>query len=59
MEPSATITKTQAARLLGLHRDTVRKLVRAGSLREIVLAPGMRPRLVLEEVERLARDGAP
>jgi excisionase family DNA binding protein len=54
-----TITKAEAARLLGLHVDTVRLLVRRGSLREITLGPGTRPRLVREEVERLAREGAP
>ena len=52
-----TVTKTEAGRRLGLTRDTVRKLVTLGALREVTLAPGTVPRLVLEDIERLAREG--
>ena len=55
MNATATlITKSEAARVLGLSRETVVRMVKAGTLHEIRLGPGMNPRLRLEDVLRIA-----
>ena len=51
----ALITKVEAARILGVSRFTVIRLVQRGALREVRLGDGMNPRLVREEVVALAR----
>jgi excisionase family DNA binding protein len=51
---SALVTKIEAARLLGVSRYTIRRLVQLGRLEEIRLADGMTPRLRRDEVLALA-----
>jgi len=45
------------ARLLGVHRHTVKSLVDAGVLREIRLTPGGHPRFLREEILDLLAGG--
>lgn len=53
------VTKVEAARLLGVSRQTILRLVRRGALREVLLADGMTPRLRREDILALARGDAP
>jgi excisionase family DNA binding protein len=53
----ALITKTDAARLLGVSRDTISRLVRRGVLREVRLSDGMFPWLRRDDVIALVRKG--
>ncbi len=48
------ITKAEAARVSGLSYSTIVRLTKRGVLREIVAAPGMRPRLRLTDVVALS-----
>jgi excisionase family DNA binding protein len=50
----ALVTKVEAARLLGVSRYTIIRLVQRGVLREIRLGEGMTPRLRREDVLELA-----
>ena len=58
-EAPTLITKVEAARLLGVSRDTIIRLVRRGALREVRLSDGMTPRLRREDVLALARGDGP
>ena len=58
-EPPSLITKTEACRLLGISRDSLYRMLRAGSLSEVRLAEGMRTRLRREDVLELVRRGSP
>lgn len=49
------VTKAEAARLTGYSISTIRRLVDRGVLREVIPAPGMRPRVPLDAVLSLAR----
>lgn len=51
----ALVTKVEAARLLGVSRYTIIRLVQRGALREVRLGDGMTPRLRREDVLDLAR----
>ncbi len=50
------LSKRQAAKLLGLGRDTLAELIRGGHLR-LVEVLGKQPRISREECERFAREG--
>ena len=54
----ALLTKTAAARLLGVSRWTLDRLVKRGVLREVRLADGMNPRLRRDDVLELTKKGA-
>jgi excisionase family DNA binding protein len=58
-DPPALVTKIEAARLLGVSRHTIIRLVRRGALREVHLSDGMMPRLRREDVVALARGDRP
>ena len=55
----ATVTKIEAARILGVSRQTITRLVQRGALREVRLADGMTPRLRRGDVLALAEGDAP
>jgi excisionase family DNA binding protein len=57
-EAPVLVTKVEAARLLGVSRYTIIRLVQRGALREVSLADGMSPRLRREDVLALARGDA-
>jgi len=59
LEAPALVTKVEAARLLGVSRYTIIRLVEQGTLREIRLGEGMKPRLRREDVLDLAVGDAP
>ena len=59
VEPSSLITKTEACRLLGISRDSLYRMLRAGALNEVRLAESMRTRLRREDVLELVRRGSP
>ena len=48
------IGRPEAARLLGVSRDTIKRLVARGVLEEFRLAAGMHPRLRREDILALA-----
>ena len=50
----ALVTKVEAARLLGVSRYTIIRLVQRGTLREVRLGDGMTPRLRRQDVLDLA-----
>jgi excisionase family DNA binding protein len=54
-ETPALVTKVEAARLLGVSRYTIMRLVERGSLREVFLDSRSAPRLRREDVLGLAR----
>jgi hypothetical protein len=60
-EPSAPLLMSiaAAARLLGVDRGVVRRTIALGALKEIVLAPGLSPRVRRDDVEALARGEHP
>lgn len=58
-EAPVLVTKVEAARLLGVSRYTIIRLVRRGTLREVSLGNGMIPRLRREDVLALTLDDAP
>jgi excisionase family DNA binding protein len=58
-EAPALVTKVEAARLLGVSRHTVIRLVQRGTLHEVRLSDGMTPRLRREDVLALTRSDAP
>jgi excisionase family DNA binding protein len=51
----ALITKKDAARLLGVSRDTIHRLVRDGVLQDVRIHERMIPRLRRDDVLALAR----
>ena len=51
---SLLMTQTEAARLLGVSRNTIVRLVKRGELSRVCLAPGLRPRVRRSEVVALA-----
>lgn len=51
----ALITKSEAARLLGISRNSIYKLIASGQLRAVSLGDGMHQRLRLADVLALAR----
>jgi excisionase family DNA binding protein len=53
------VTKTEAAAILGVHRATVNRLIKSGTLPTIRLAAGMRPRIRRDDLLELARRGDP
>jgi excisionase family DNA binding protein len=55
----ALLTKTDAARLLGVSRWTLDRLVKGGVLREVRLADGMNPRLLRDDVLALTTRASP
>jgi excisionase family DNA binding protein len=55
----ALLTKTDAARLLGVSRWTLDRLVKGGVLREVRLADGMNPRLRRDDILALTTRGSP
>jgi len=55
----ALVTKVEAARLLGVSRYTIIRLVERGKLHEVTLSVGMHPRLRREDVLALAVGDAP
>lgn len=53
------VTKADAARIKGYSYSTIARLVKAGVLTEVRPAPGMNPRLRLQDVLALGeRDGS-
>jgi excisionase family DNA binding protein len=48
-----------AARLLGVDRGVVRRTIALGVLEEVVLAPGLHPRLRRADIEALVRGEHP
>jgi excisionase family DNA binding protein len=50
------VTKADAARLLGVSRWTVDRLIKRGVLRQLWLAEGMHPRLRRADVLALTRE---
>jgi excisionase family DNA binding protein len=57
--PSVLVTKSEAARILGVSRDTVYRLQAQGLLRDVVV-PGMeKPRLRRDDVLALAKGERP
>ncbi len=48
------VSRSEAARMLGVSRNTVIRLAQRGLLHEIRLAPGMHPRIAVAEVLALA-----
>ena len=57
---SLLMTQTEAARLLGVSRNTIFRLVQRGEISRVRLAPGSRPRVRRAEVVALAdRRGSP
>ena len=55
LETPVLITKKDAARLLGVSRDTIHRLVREGVLSDVRIHEGMVPRLRRDDVLALAR----
>ena len=55
LETPALITKKDAARLLGVSRDTIHRLVRDGVLHDVRIHERMIPRLRRDDVLALAR----
>ena len=47
------LTRTQAASLLGVSTDTLRKLVMSGQLQQVRLAPNTHPRYRKTDVEKI------
>jgi excisionase family DNA binding protein len=47
------VTKAEAARVSGLSYSTIVRLVKRGVLTEVRIAPGMHPRLRLDDVVAL------
>jgi len=58
-EAPVLVTKVEAARLLGVSRYTIIRLVQRGALREVVLMAGGQPRLRRDDVLALAQGDAP
>jgi excisionase family DNA binding protein len=58
-EAPVLVTKVEAARLLGVSRYTIIRLVQGGTLREVQLGEGMTPRLRREDVLALAEGDCP
>jgi excisionase family DNA binding protein len=54
-EAPVLVTKVEAARLLGVSRYTIIRLVQGGALLEVRLSEGMTPRLRRDDVLALAR----
>lgn len=54
--PPLLLSKRQAAKLLGIGRDTLAALIRAGHVR-VVEVLEKQPRIAREECERFAREG--
>ena len=52
--PVLVTKKAEAARSTGLSYSTIVRLVKRGQLHEVQLAPGMHPRLRLEDILSLA-----
>jgi excisionase family DNA binding protein len=59
LDTPALITKKDAARLLGVSRDTIHRLVRDGVLCDVRIHKGMVPRLRRDDVLALARGEKP
>jgi excisionase family DNA binding protein len=49
------VSRTEAARMLGASRETIRRLVARGTLEEVRLEPHMHPRYRVEDLMALAR----
>jgi excisionase family DNA binding protein len=56
MDAPLLLSKRRAARLLGIGRDTLAELVKAGHLRTVSVLDH-EPRIAREECERFAREG--
>lgn len=54
VEPSPSLTVTQAAERLGIHRETLKRGLRAGRVHGYQ-TPGGHWRVTLEEIERITR----
>jgi len=48
------VSRTEAARMLGASRETIRRLVARGTLEEVRLGPRMHPRYRVEDLLALA-----
>jgi excisionase family DNA binding protein len=59
LDAPALVTKKDAARLLGVSRDTIHRLVRDGVLTDVRVHEGMIPRLRRDDVLALARGEQP
>jgi hypothetical protein len=56
--PPQLLSIRQAAKYLGVSAcRTLGPLVASGAVRTVVLTPGARPKIPLEEVQRIAREG--
>jgi excisionase family DNA binding protein len=56
---SVLVTQQEAARLLGVHRVTIARLIKRGELPTVTMAPGMRRRLRRADVLALAERRTP
>lgn len=54
-DEQALLTQIDAARILGLSKPSMYKIVRAGALKPVVIAGLARPRYRRSDVEQLAR----
>jgi excisionase family DNA binding protein len=48
------VGRSEAAKMLGISRATLRRLVKRGALEEVRLAPGMHPKIRVEDILALA-----
>jgi excisionase family DNA binding protein len=57
--PPLLMGKPAAARLLGVSTGVLERMIERGALREVVLAPGLHPRVRRADIEALARGERP
>jgi excisionase family DNA binding protein len=56
--PKLYVSQREASRLLGVDRGVVRRMIARGALKEIVLAPGLHPRLRRADIDALIREAS-